>query len=262
MEESKINHYPNLVQSMGITGIVIMSIILFAPINIIFNNLIEVEFLIFFYYFLSLGTSFLIIFFIRKRENKIDNKFKFSIDEKTVIIVVSVVVVVLIHIISSGIGGLIPMPEMIEKMFVSLGEKHGLFSFLLMVILAPFFEELIFRGIMLDGLLKNYSPEKSILISSILFGLVHLNPWQFVTGFFMGIFVGWIYYKTKSVMLAIILHASVNLSGFLLKVFDIFDSQIFIEIFGGILNLFLAINGLMLLIAACIYCLNKEFKKK
>lgn len=46
-----------------------------------------------------------------------------------------------------------------------------------MVIAAPVLEELIFRGMMLEGLLKKYSPVTSIIISSILFGVAHLNPW-------------------------------------------------------------------------------------
>ena len=69
------------------------------------------------------------------------------------------------------IDSLIPMPEILKKALLDLAGQNGIFSFLLIVIAAPILEELLFRGIILDGLLKNYSPLKSILISSFLFGL-------------------------------------------------------------------------------------------
>lgn len=68
-------------------------------------------------------------------------------------------------------------------------------------------------------LVKRYTSFVSILISSLLFGIVHLNPWSFINGIGIGIFSGWVYFKTRSVLPSIIIHASVNLSGFLLRLF-------------------------------------------
>ncbi|WP_185850980.1 CPBP family intramembrane glutamic endopeptidase [Blattabacterium cuenoti] len=75
------------------------------------------------------------------------------------------------------------------------------------VLLAPICEEVLFRGIILNGLLKNkIHPIKAILFSSFLFGLSHMNPWQFVGGFFIGSFIGYIYYTTSSIIDCILLH--------------------------------------------------------
>src|SRR5690606_30966839 len=82
------------------------------------------------------------------------------------------------------------------------------------VIAAPILEEVIMRGIILDGLLKRYSPVRSILFSSFLFGLLHLNPWQMVSAMVIGIFAGWVYYRTRSLALPILIHATNNLSAF------------------------------------------------
>ena len=134
-----------------------------------------------------------------------------------------------------------------------------------MVIAAPILEELIFRGVILDGLLKKYTPAKSILISSLLFGLVHLNPWQFITGLIIGIFSGWVYYRTKSLSLSIIIHASANLSGFLMRYFIDFDSSMdetLLQMYGGLTNLILAIVGSIIIILICIFYLQKEFNKQ
>jgi hypothetical protein len=156
------------------------------------------------------------------------------------------------------------MPESIKKAFMDFGSQTGIFAFFLMVIAAPILEELIFRGIILDGLLKKYSSTKSILISSLLFGLVHLNPWQFVTGLIIGIFSGWVYYRSRSLSYSIIIHASANLSGFIMRYFIDFDSfmdDTLIEMYGGLSNLIIAIIGSIIIVAVCVYFLRKEFSK-
>lgn len=79
------------------------------------------------------------------------------------------------------------------------------------VLMAPLFEEIIFRGIILKGLLNDkVRPKTAILISSVLFGLVHGNPWQFVGAVMLGSVIGLVYYKTKSLLLPILLHAFNN----------------------------------------------------
>jgi membrane protease YdiL (CAAX protease family) len=79
---------------------------------------------------------------------------------------------------------------------------------------APVCEELFFRGILLQGLLRNYRPAVAITQSALLFGLVHFNPTQSIVVFFMGLLVGWVYYYTHSLMLCIYLHALNNLLAF------------------------------------------------
>ncbi|WP_185857940.1 CPBP family intramembrane glutamic endopeptidase [Blattabacterium cuenoti] len=75
------------------------------------------------------------------------------------------------------------------------------------VLLAPICEEVLFRGIILNGMLKNkIHPIKAILFSSFLFGLTHMNPWQFVGGIIIGSFIGFIYFITSSIINCILLH--------------------------------------------------------
>jgi membrane protease YdiL (CAAX protease family) len=103
----------------------------------------------------------------------------------------------------------IPMPKSVQKFFEMLFAKN-VFSIITMVIAAPIMEEILCRGIILRGLLKNYPPYKAILISAIFFGAIHLNPWQAVPAFFGGLFLGWVYYKTQSVIPGMIIHATIN----------------------------------------------------
>jgi len=54
----------------------------------------------------------------------------------------------------------------------------------------------------------------AIIISSVLFGLIHMIPLQIVAAAFMGMALGWIYYKTKSLWFVIIIHAINNALAF------------------------------------------------
>ncbi|MCG6189007.1 CPBP family intramembrane glutamic endopeptidase [Maribellus maritimus] len=256
-------NYPNVTQSFGIAGIVILGMLFLNPVNIVLEKLIGKEASMFIYYLLAIGLPFLIVYTIRKRKTREDS-FNLNIENKLIIPFVVAGTIALLFGIISPIGSLIPMPENIQKVFMDFGSQTGFFPFLLMVVAAPILEELIFRGIILDGLLKNYSPEKSILLSSFLFGLVHLNPWQFVTGFIIGLFAGWVYYKTQSLSLTIIIHATANLSGYIMRYFIDMDSSMddsLVRMYGGLTNLIFVILGSIIIASACIYFLGKEFSK-
>jgi membrane protease YdiL (CAAX protease family) len=109
------------------------------------------------------------------------------------------------------VSDLIPMPKSVQKFFETTFTKD-IFSIITMVIAAPIMEEILCRGIILRGLLKNYPPYKAILISAIFFGAIHLNPWQAIPASLGGLFLGWVYYKTQSVIPGIIIHATINIT--------------------------------------------------
>ncbi|EJL75273.1 CPBP family intramembrane glutamic endopeptidase [Chryseobacterium populi] len=88
------------------------------------------------------------------------------------------------------------------------------------VIMAPIFEEIIFRGIIQKGLMnKGVEPWKAIVFSSVIFGLVHGNPWQFVGAVLLGCVLGLVYFKTKSLLLPMLLHGFNNLCSSLLIIY-------------------------------------------
>jgi membrane protease YdiL (CAAX protease family) len=75
---------------------------------------------------------------------------------------------------------------------------------------APLLEEMLFRGVILRSFLTQYSRQTAILWSSLLFGLAHLNAYQFFTGLIIGIVSGWLYERTRSLWPSILLHAAFN----------------------------------------------------
>ncbi|MBL7111290.1 MAG: CPBP family intramembrane metalloprotease [Bacteroidales bacterium] len=110
-----------------------------------------------------------------------------------------------IAIVIEPLSLLIPVPEFVEKLFALLLNKT-IFTGIMVVVAAPLIEEVLFRGMILDGFLKRYSPWKAILWSSVIFGLFHLNPWQFIPAFILGVLMGYVYWKTRSLWLCIFIH--------------------------------------------------------
>ena len=77
-------------------------------------------------------------------------------------------------------------------------------------IFAPFFEEWLCRGIILRGLLKKVKPGWAIVISAAIFGLIHGNLWQAIPAFIIGVILGYVYYKTGSLKLTMLMHCVNN----------------------------------------------------
>lgn len=119
----------------------------------------------------------------------------------------------LLNIVNHWVDQVIPPPAWFWELFSKIFESDfGFFgAFMKVVIIAPVVEELIFRGVIMHGLMRNYSKVKAIFFSGLLFALFHLNPWQFPATFVLGILLGWIMIRTKNIGLAIIGHAINNL---------------------------------------------------
>lgn len=93
--------------------------------------------------------------------------------------------------------------------------NSGIVFYLGVIFIGPILEELFFRGIILSGLLEKYTPRKAILLTSAFFALIHGEPFQIVFAFFWGLLFGYTFYKTRSIILVILLHMTVNFSSFL-----------------------------------------------
>ena len=79
-------------------------------------------------------------------------------------------------------------------------------AFVAIVILAPFGEECLFRGLIIKRLGKYFGITAAIIIQSILFGIFHGNIVQGLYVIPMGILLGYVSYKSKSVIPAIYMH--------------------------------------------------------
>lgn len=86
-------------------------------------------------------------------------------------------------------------------------------------VIPPITEEFAFRGILLQKLRK-YGDGFAILVSSLLFGLIHGNIVQIPFAFIVGLAAAFITVKTSSLIPAIITHFLVNFSSVLVSILD------------------------------------------
>jgi glutamate-5-semialdehyde dehydrogenase len=80
----------------------------------------------------------------------------------------------------------------------------------LAVVIAPLTEELVFRGLILRGLLGRWRPAIAITASAALFAATHLNPAQAPVAMLLGLVLGWVYVRTRSIGLCMAGHALNN----------------------------------------------------
>ncbi len=79
------------------------------------------------------------------------------------------------------------------------------------LLISPLLEELIFRGSLLPLMIKTESSKKVILLSALGFSLAHyLSSSSLFATFILGAFCAYIYIKTKSLILCIIVHVINN----------------------------------------------------
>ena len=80
-------------------------------------------------------------------------------------------------------------------------------------IFIPILEELLFRGLVMNGMLECANPVISIIMSGVFFGLMHLQAIQVGYAILAGIMLGTIYYLTSNILMSILSHMLFNFLG-------------------------------------------------
>jgi membrane protease YdiL (CAAX protease family) len=166
--------------------------------------------------FISLLTFGLVILIgYRKSHKSFNEVFMFNNVQLNLWIAVIVFMfgfVILSSELDNLLNYVLPMPEFLQDVFNSmLANEYIILSIILVGIIPAFVEEMFFRGVILSGFKENYSQKKAIIVSSLLFGIIHLNPWQFVTAFIIGLISAWICLQTKSILPSIYMHLFNNM---------------------------------------------------
>jgi membrane protease YdiL (CAAX protease family) len=152
---------------------------------------------------------------IKKSKKKFNEIFQFnkvSLRLWLAVIVFGMGITIVLSELDNIFNYLLPMPEFLRDSFTLIMARQAfVISIILVGIVPAFTEEMFFRGILLKGFRENYSERKAVIISALLFGIVHLNPWQFLPAFIIGLFSAWICIRTKTILLSIYLHGFNNL---------------------------------------------------
>jgi membrane protease YdiL (CAAX protease family) len=112
-----------------------------------------------------------------------------------------------------ALEAIFPVSSWEHAAFASMVEPT-LPAFVATCLVAPFAEEMLFRGILLRSFLQRHPRGAAISYSALYFGAAHLNVYQFFLAFLLGLLLGWLYERSRSLIPCIALHAAVNLTVF------------------------------------------------
>ena len=100
-------------------------------------------------------------------------------------------------------------------------QDTSIISFLAIAIMAPIAEEIFFRGLVLSRFSKSMPIVVSIILQAIIFGLIHGTVLWFSYATIIGLVLGLLAYKQKSILGCMILHFSINGLSFMINIFKI-----------------------------------------
>jgi membrane protease YdiL (CAAX protease family) len=108
-----------------------------------------------------------------------------------------------------------PLPGLWRELFEDLAAFRGPADFLLLLLLVGVVpgvcEEILFRGFVHAGLMREFeSAPKAILAGALVFAGFHLNPWRFSVLLVIGLFLGFLVHRTGSLLPAMLAHALNN----------------------------------------------------
>ena len=113
--------------------------------------------------------------------------------------------------VTDSLNAIMPeTPEWFENAMAQIMDAPVWITLISVSIFAPLFEEWLCRGVILRGLLQKTHPVSAILVSAVFFAVLHMNPWQALPAFILGALFGYIYYKTGSLKLTMLMHCVNN----------------------------------------------------
>ena len=165
-------------------------------------------------YALSMGATIAGVLIYRKLRRGTGRMFHFSLRGfNPMLILWGFVMVLLTGVVIEPVLEL--FPDAFLKMIDKMG-MHGGWSILMLVVLAPVMEEVLFRGILLESVRSKHSAGRAIVVSALMFGVIHFIPQQVVNAFVIGLILGYIYVRTESLWPVIVIHALNNAMAYII----------------------------------------------
>ena len=184
------------------------------------QRLVDLTTMSIFLYIIVCSIIFFIVYKIKKQSMRKEiglNKIKSKHIVLTIMAAVGLSVFInqLLNIIDSIVNLNEVFPNY-EEIIQSIMGGSIIMTFISVVILAPIFEEVLFRGIILRRLSRAYSITATVVIQAVLFGILHFNMLQFLYATVLGLFLGFIVIWTDSLYAGIIIHMIFNGSSFII----------------------------------------------
>lgn len=173
---------------------------------------------------------------------------------------------VLIWSVVAALGTIIPstwvqelMPELpnwVEQEFELILKNR--WGYLSIGLLAPLSEEIVFRGAILKSLLSSSRLPAwgAIALSALMFALIHMNPAQMPHAFVIGLLLGWMYWRTGSILPGMAYHWANNSVAYVLYNLYPNPDMKLADLFGSHQHVLMAVGFSLLILVPAIYQLH------
>lgn len=177
---------------------------------------------------------------------------------------------VLFWCVLAALGAIIPsvwlqehmpeLPNVVEGEFdMIMKDRWGYF---VVGLLAPLAEEMVFRGAILRSLLRwKQNPWVGIAISALLFAVVHMNPAQMPHAFLIGLLLGWMYWRTDSIVPGVVYHWVNNTVAYVMYNLYPNPDLTLVELFGSEQKVLMALGFSLLIFLPSLFQLNQRLAK-
>ena len=177
---------------------------------------------------------------------------------------------VLFWCVLAALGALIPsvwiqehmpeLPNIVEGEFDMIMKDR--WGYLVVGLLAPLAEEMVFRGAVLRSLLRwKENPWIGIVISAVLFAVIHMNPAQIPHAFLIGLLLGWLYYRTDSIVPGVVYHWVNNTVAYVMYNLYPNPDLTLVELFGTEQKVLMALGCSLLIFLPSLFQLNQRLNK-
>ena len=178
---------------------------------------------------------------------------------------------VLIWSVIASLGAIIPsawlqeqlpeLPNIVEQEFdLILKDRWG---YVVIGLLASLSEEMVFRGAILRSLLRSsrLSVWGAIALSALMFSVIHLNPAQLPHAFIIGLLLGWMYYRTGSILPGVAYHWANNSVAYVLYNLYPDPDMKLIDLFGTDSRVLMAVGFSLLILLPALYQLHLNMRR-
>lgn len=178
---------------------------------------------------------------------------------------------VLIWSVIASLGAIIPsawlqeqlpeLPNIVEQEFdLILKDRWG---YVVIGLLASLSEEIVFRGAILRSLLRSsrLSVGGAIALSALMFSVIHLNPAQLPHTFIIGLLLGWMYYRTGSILPGVAYHWANNSVAYVLYNLYPDPDMKLVDLFGTDSRVLMAVGFSLLILLPALYQLHLNMRR-
>lgn len=153
------------------------------------------------------------------------------------------------------------LPNLVEQEFdLILKDRWG---YVVIGLLASLSEEVVFRGAILRSLLRSsrLSVGGAIALSALMFSVIHLNPAQLPHAFIIGLLLGWMYYRTGSILPGVAYHWANNSVAYVLYNLYPDPDMKLIDLFGTDSRVLMAVGFSLLILLPALYQLHLNMRR-